>query len=291
MRVAFLVVYSLVAVPAHAETAAGYLDTARQLAARGHCEEAMRLRPLIERLDPELARTKFSSDPAIAACLDGTAPPPAPAVQLEEPAPAPSAAPEAPPAPPSQPHDGARCRPVGAYIEPSVFVAAGTPGVGELQRIGFGVMATDCDASTGPGISVRLGATFSLRFGTLGFGPSSGAGGGSVYAAGGGELEVDSPLGGSRAGVRVGVDSYDGSMVTAGVRWRYGHLGVGADAFFSYGTTYDPAAAAPRNTQDGGVLIGAGYEAHPGVLGAGGFVLASAIVAVAAIAVATGRGN
>lgn len=121
-----------------------------------------------------------------------------------------------------------------------MFVAVGTPGVGELQRVAAGLTATSCDSPTSAGLSMRVGGTFSLRIGKLGFGPNSGTGGSGLYAAGGGEVEIDGPLGGSRIGVRLGIDSYDGNMVTAGVRWRYGHVGAGADAFYSRGTRYDP---------------------------------------------------
>ena len=146
---------------AHAggQSAESYLDTARQLAAHGHCDEALRLRPVIERLDPELARTRFASDPAIAACLAGTAPAPAPAVVLDDGSPPTTQQPTGPAtASPALSTQGLveaqHCGP-RPYLEVSVLDMPGAAFRRGFNRAGAGVLLRNC---TSP-VQGHLGAT------------------------------------------------------------------------------------------------------------------------------------
>ena len=151
---------------AHAggQSAESYLDTARQLAAHGHCDEALRLRPVIEHLDPELARTRFASDPAIAACLAGTAPPPAPTVVLDDGNPPAAQRPTEPAKPTSLLASQAASTPAlvvprgchsRPYLEASVLDAPGAAFRRGFNRAGAGVLLRNC---TSP-VQGHLGAT------------------------------------------------------------------------------------------------------------------------------------
>jgi hypothetical protein len=235
-------------VHADRQSAESYLETARQLAAHGHCDEALRLRPVIEHLDPELARTRFASDPAIAAC--------------------PGMPPVTAPAPPS-------CGPLGGYVEPSLFAAAGSPGVGLLGRVAVGFRLIRCEADAHEGITLRVGGTFSLRTARLGLGASSGIGGSPLYPAGGGELEVTVPIGDRHIGLRAGLENDDGLMTTVGLRLRDGSAVYALDGFFDSGED-------TTQTHGAGLMLGLGGDVH---LGAGG--LAATLGPAALITIVT----
>lgn len=259
------------------------LENARRLAERGHCPEALQLRPPIARLDPELARTGFDGDPFIAACIAGVMPPPEPAAEgsaagdrTDEGRIGEGSAGDASARAPGP----ATCIPVVPYVEGTLLVAGGSPGFAELQRLALGIEAVTCEPTGGAGVSMRVGAAASARFGRLGFGGLSGND--ALYASGGVELEVDAPVGESRLGVRLGGEVDKGAMVTAGVRWRRGDASLAADAFY---TRRRFADTPPHTSQDAGVMLGGSYQLHPRVTSVGGALLAGAVISLAAFAV------
>jgi hypothetical protein len=180
------------------------------------------------------------------------------------------------------------CTPIRGYFEPSVLAAAGTPGVGMLGRAALGLRLYGCDVVTGDDtFAIRIGGTFSLRGGRLGFGPASGAGGASVYPAGGGELEVTVPISGHHIGVRAGLEDYNGRMTTLGVRLRDGGPVYALDAFYSQSTDYTSLA----RTHDEGVMLGLGGDVHLGTAGFLGTLGLAALVAFVSLSVYAGGGD
>lgn len=158
------------------------------------------------------------------------------------------------------------------YVEASGFLAASTAGVAELDRAAVGYLHRGC----GSDVHVRLGATGHVRLGRLGFGPYSGGGGSH------------------RIGARLGLEKYDGDLVTLGLRWRAGHFSIGADVFTAMTDDYI-AGTNPAQYQRSvapGVMVGAGTDGHvsgyPALAVLGGVIAVLFVGLVVGVAAASG---